>query len=134
MPSARTMFKIVVWLGVVANWSFGIWAVFLNPHTLLASFGLGDMADTLWLYNYSFLLMIVSLFYIPAAGDPFRYRANAWLLIVGRLVPASTFIMGVALGFMPCGFLLLALGDSTFGLIELYLLLRIFRAADTKAG
>lgn len=130
MPSLRTSFKIAVWIGVIANWSFAIWAVFSNPHTLLQGFGLGDVADTTWLYNYSFLLMILSLFYIPAANDPFRYRVNAWLLIVGRLVPASTFVFGVAMGFMPPGFLNLAVGDGTIGLIELILLVRIFAQAE----
>ena len=50
---------------------------------LLALFKLGDQASVLWLYNYSILLMILSCFYIPASRDPFRYRANAWLLVVG---------------------------------------------------
>lgn len=126
MSTERKLFCIVVWLGVIANWSFAIWAVFFNPHSLLAMFKLGDLEPTIWLYNYSFLLMILSLFYIPAAHDPFRYRANAWLLIVGRLVPASTFFIGSAAGFMPKGFATLGIGDSTFGIIELILLIRIF--------
>jgi hypothetical protein len=126
MSIDRKLFCIVVWLGVIANWAFAVWAVWFNPHSLLAFFKLGDLNPTIWLYNYSFLLMILSLFYIPAAHDPFRYRANAWLLIVGRLVPASTFFMGVLGGFMPKGFATLGIGDSTFGIIELILLIRIF--------
>jgi hypothetical protein len=125
--SARGLFRIVVWLGVIANWSFGLWVVFFEPHALLAMLRLGDQTDILWLYNYAILLMILSLFYIPAASDPFRYRANAWLLIVGRLVPATTFIVGVLLGYMPHGFLGLFLADGSFGVIELVLLLGIIR-------
>ena len=125
--SARGLFRIVVWLGVIANWSFGLWVVFGDPHALLAMLQLGDQADVLWLYNYAILLMILSLFYIPAASDPFRYRANAWLLIVGRLVPSTTFVVGVLLGYMPHGFLGLFLADGSIGVIELVLLLRIFR-------
>jgi hypothetical protein len=125
--NARGLFRIVVLLGVIANWSFGLWVVFFNPHSLLAMLRLGDQADILWLYNYSILLMILSLLYIPAASDPFRYRANAWLLIVGRLVPATTFVVGVLLEYMPPGFLGLFLADGSFGVIELVLLLRIFR-------
>jgi hypothetical protein len=127
MSIERKLFAIVVWLGVIANWSFGIWAIFIDPHSLLAFFKLGPMESTIWLYNYSVLLMILSLFYIPAAHDPDRYRANAWLLIVGRLVPASTFFVGVLLGFMPAGFASLGIGDTTFGIIELILLLRIIK-------
>lgn len=128
MSDARSLFRIVVLLGVAVNWAFGIWVVFLDPHGLLAFLHLGDQADVIWLYNYAILLMILSLFYIPAAFDPFRYRANAWLLIVGRLVPASTFLIGVALGFMPRGFLGLFMGDGLIGVIELVLLVNLYRA------
>ena len=127
MLDARFLFKIVVWLGVIANWSFGLWVVFGNGHSLLAMLRLGEQEDLLWLYNYAILLLILSLFYIPAARDPFRYRANAWLLVLGRLVPATTFLFGVFLGFMPNGFLTLFLGDGAIGVVELLLLLRIFR-------
>jgi hypothetical protein len=64
MPLDRKLFAIVVWIGVVANWSFGIWAVLFDPHALLVTFGLGDVQSPLWLYNYSILLMILSLFYL----------------------------------------------------------------------
>ncbi|WP_084579358.1 hypothetical protein [Sphingomonas azotifigens] len=130
MTDARGLFRIVVWIGVLVNWTFGVWAVFFDPHALLNALRLGDQQDVTWLYNYSILLMILSLFYIPAANDPFRYRANAWLLIVGRLVPASTFLVGVVLGFMPAGFLGLMAGDGTIGLLELILLIRIVRSGE----
>jgi hypothetical protein len=119
------LFAIVVWLGVLANWTFAVWAIFFNTASLLAMFGLGAVPSTMWVYNYSVLLAILSCFYIPAAFDPMRYRANAWLLIVGRLVPASTFFIGVALNYFPAGFARLGIGDATFGIIELILLLRL---------
>lgn len=127
---ARKLFAVVVWLGVIANWTFAIWVVFFDAHTLLNKLKLGDVESTIWIYNYSILLMILSLFYIPAAHDPFRYRANAWLLIVGRLVPAATFFIGVLMGFMPRGFLALGIGDATFGIIELILVIKIFRSEE----
>ena len=128
MFSARFWFCVVVLLGCLANWSFGLWAVFGDGHSLLAILRLGPQTDLIWLYNYSILLMILSLFYIPAAFDPFRYRANAWLLIAGRLVPAFTFLIGSQVGWMPAGFLDLFLADGTFGVVELLLLLAIRRA------
>jgi len=124
------LFTIVVWLGVLANWSFAVWAVFFNTASLLNLFGLGAVASTVWIYNYSILLTILSCFYIPAAHNPYRYRANAWLLVIGRLVPASTFFIGVALGYMPSGFARLGIGDATFGIIELILLVRLLRDAE----
>src|SRR6478672_910497 len=117
MPTNLRLFTIVVWLGVLANWAFGIWAIFFNTASLLDTFGLGAVPSTIWIYNYSVLLIILSCFYIPAAHDPFRYEANAWLLIVGRLVPASTFFIG----------------DSTFGILELILLIRLRREAAAMA-
>jgi hypothetical protein len=124
------LWTIVVWIGVLANWTFAAWAVFFNTASLLETFKLGAVESTVWIYNYSVLLAILSCFYIPAAHDPFRYRANAWLLIIGRLIPASTFFIGVALGFMPAGFVRLGIGDATFGIIELILLVRLLHDAE----
>ena len=31
------------------------------------------------------LVLLLTLFYIPGANDPFRYRANAWLAVFSRL-------------------------------------------------
>jgi hypothetical protein len=127
------LFTVVVWLGVLANWSFAVWAIFFNTASLLRLFGLGAVESTIWVYNYSILLAILSCFYIPAAHDPYRYRANAWLLVIGRLVPASTFFIGVALGYVPAGFVRLGIGDATFGIIELILLVRLLRDAENLA-
>jgi hypothetical protein len=124
------LFTIVVWLGVIANWAFAVWAIFFDTGKLLDLFGLGGVSSTIWVYNYSILLIILSCFYIPAAHDPLRYQANAWLLVVGRLVPASTFFVGVWLGYMPEGFVRLGIGDATFGIIELILLIRLRRDAE----
>lgn len=126
------LFTIVVWFGVLANWSFAVWAIFFNTASLLAFFGLGEVASTVWIYNYSILLTILSCFYIPAAHNPFRYLANAWLLVAGRLIPASTFFIGVGLGFMPAGFVRLGIGDASFGIIELILLVRLLHDAENR--
>lgn len=134
MLDLRFLFRIVVWLGVIANWSFGLWVVFGDGNALLAMLGLGPQDNLLWLYNYSILLMILSLFYIPAASDPFRYQTNAWLLIAGRLVPASTFLIGVVLGYMPAGFFMLFMADATFGVVELVLLARIVFVEGPRPG
>src|SRR5262245_62370273 len=95
---ARKLFAIVVWLGVIANWTFAIWVVFFGAHTLLNKLKLGDVEPTIWIYNYSILLMILTLFYIRAATAPVRYGANDWLLIVGRLVPIAAVLIGVPIG------------------------------------
>ena len=128
----RKWFKNVVWFGILANWSFVVWAM-INPTHLLASLDLGLVNSTVWLFNYSVLLAILSCFYIPAAADPLRYRTNAWLLIVARLVPATTFFVGVYVGFMPRGFLKLGAADATIGATAL-VLLRMLRAEAARSG
>jgi hypothetical protein len=124
----HTLFRSVVWLGILLNWSFAAWA-FANPVKLLESLALGAPTETLWLFNYSVLLAILSCFYIPAAKDPLRYRTNAWLMIVARLVPATTFFLGVSVGFMPSGFLKLGVADATIGVAVLSLL-RMLRQGE----
>ena len=134
MSRSRTWFKYVVWFGIVLNWAFAVYVLFVNPMRLLEWLGLGTVNNTIWMVNYCVLLAILSCFYIPAAADPLRYRANAWLLIVGRLVPASTFFVGVAMGFMPRGFLALGTGDGLVGLVELLLLTRLLKDQPALVG
>jgi hypothetical protein len=123
-----TAFRTAVWLGILLNWSFAFWAL-AAPAKLMAVLGLGPLADGVWLFNYSVLLAILSCFYIPAAKDPHRYQTSAWLMIVARLVPATTFFVGVAVHFMPQGFLKLGIGDASIGLLVLFLLRRLRAAA-----
>ena len=119
-----TLFRTAVWIGILLNWSFAAWA-FANPVNLLDTLALGASTDTVWLFNYSVLLAILSCFYIPAAKDPLRYRTNAWLMIVARLVPATTFFVGVMRGSMPPGFLKLGVADASIGIAVLTLLQRL---------
>jgi hypothetical protein len=114
-------FRTVVWVGILLNWSFATWA-FVDGAQLVQTLSLGSSSDAIWLFNYSVLLAILSGFYIPAAEDPHRYRTNAWLMIVARLVPATTFFIGVFVGFMPPGFLKLGVADATIGITLLILL------------
>ena len=107
-----------------------IWAIFLDTASFSTLSGwarctLDDLGlQLLGPADYPELLLY------PGGHDPFRYQANAWLLIVGRLVPASTFFIGVWLGYMPEGFVRLGIGDATFGIIELILLIRLRRDAE----
>lgn len=128
----QPLFKKVVWIGILLNWSFAVWAL-VKPAALVETLGLGRLHETVWLFNYSVLLAILSCFYIPAAKDPLRYRTNAWLMIVGRLVPATTFFVGVFVGFMPKGFLKLGAGDATIG-VTVLILLRMLRRRQAAAG
>ena len=55
----HTLFKWVVWFGVLLNWSFAAW-VFVNPAHLVKTLALGALNDPVWLFNYSVLHAILS--------------------------------------------------------------------------
>src|SRR6476620_2864516 len=126
MTLRRRTFQVVVWTGIVLNWAFAAMAL-ADPRHLTATLDLGVSKSTVWLFNYSVLLALLSCFYIPAAADPFRYRVNAWLLIAARFVPAATFFIGVATGFLANGFVTLGTADSIIGSAQLGLLVLLMR-------
>ena len=114
-------FKRVVWIGILANCTYAVCA-FLIPEQLLTFLQLGLPDSTVWLFNYSVLLVLLSCFYIPAANDPFHYIVNSWLLVAARIIPATTFFIGVLTTYMPNGFITLGIGDLTIGVVEAILL------------
>lgn len=128
MTLRRRTFQVVVWIGILLNWAFAVMA-FVDPHHLIATLDLGAIDSTVWLFNYSVLLALLSCFYIPAAADPFRYSVSAWLLIAARLIPAITFFAGVSTGFLASGFMKLGMADSLIGGAELVLLVLLLREA-----
>jgi hypothetical protein len=128
----RTLFKGLVWIGLLMNWAVAALAL-LHPGWLVATLGLGPLQDRVWIVNYAVLLALIGTFYIPAARDPDRYRANAWLMVVCRFVPAAAFFAGTASGLMPAGFAAMGMADATLGIAALVLLARISRAAPGGA-
>lgn len=133
MTPWRRAFQVVVWIGILLNWAFAV-MTFVDPSRLIAALGLGEIESTVWLFNYSVLLALLSCFYIPAAADPFRYQVNAWLLIAARLIPAATFFIGVSTGFLADGFMKVGAADSLVGIVELLLLVRLVRYARLEAA
>jgi len=131
MNSYTVWFKWVVLFGVIANMTFSAFAI-LTPDILLSTLSLGAVESTVWLTNYSVLLISLSCFYIPAAHNPQRYLVNAWLLVAARLVPASIFFVGTFLQHMPEGFITLGIGDFSIGCIEGILLVLALRSAASS--
>jgi hypothetical protein len=86
----------------------------------------------IWVRMSGMLLCIISIFYIPGALNPMRYRATAILAVVPSRAFGSTFFLTETLGFgWPMGFLSIALVDLAFGLIEGVLLYKAFRLEPT---
>ena len=122
----RTLFKWLVWIGLLMNWAVAALAL-LQPDWLVATLGLGPLQGRVWIVNYAVLLALIGTFYIPAAWDPDRYRANAWLLVACRLVPAAVFFAGTSSGLMPAGFAAMGIADASLGTVALVLIARISR-------
>jgi hypothetical protein len=81
---AAVWFGRVVWLGILANFALAIPALFV-PERVIAMANLPPAMPLLWPRFAAWLLILLSLFYMPGAVDPYKYRVTAWLSIVSRL-------------------------------------------------
>lgn len=90
--SAGRWFRRIVWLGIAANVALAL-PTMAAPDQMIAFSRLPTVTPHLWARFAGLLLILLSLFYAPAAMDPDRYRANAWLAVVSRLA-GVVFFMG----------------------------------------
>ena len=65
-------FGRVVWAGIVINMFFVIFCFFF-PEKMCGLLHLKQPDPIIWVRTSGMLLFIISIFYIPAALDPFRY-------------------------------------------------------------
>jgi len=122
----------VIWTGIGINMLFVI-PLFFFPQTLFALLGI-PLTDTILARASGMLLFIISVFYIPAAWDLDRYRANAWFhCIPSRLCGATYFSVMVLVFGAPLGYISIALVDAVF-LILVLLLLRRITATEKAEG
>ena len=131
--TAGRWFKRVMWLGILANLALALPTIAV-PDQMIAFTNLPTATPTLWPRFAGLLLVILSVFYTPAATDIDRYRIVAWFAIGSRAA-------GV-LFFMPQPtYRMLGLFDLVF-LVPLLLLLLVaingatsgFAARPARAG
>ncbi len=114
---------LVVWLGIVLNLFFALPLLFY-PEWLIGLFGL-PYGPTVWPRFIGVLLIILSVFYVPATLDIDRYRIFAWLHVLpGRTLGVVFFTLAVFAYGQPYGFLVAVLLDGLIGSISLYCLIR----------
>lgn len=118
--SYATGFRFMVLVGVAANLALAVPAVFA-PNTVIALVGGAPVAETVWPAFAGWLLILLSLFYLPAAFDPIRYRVVAVLTVLARFAGVVFFTL------LYPQFLLLALLDLFFGVTQGGLLLALGR-------
>jgi hypothetical protein len=90
--TAGRWFTRVMWIGIIANLALAIPTLF-DPETMLDLNSLPEADPLLWPQFAALLLILLSVFYMPGAMDPDRYRANAWLAVASRLVGVVFFLV-----------------------------------------
>jgi len=84
--------KQTLWLGILANWILGVPAIFA-PERLLNLVGARPTQDPVWTAFAALILVLLGLFYIPGANQPYRYRANVWMAVFARLPSVIFFFL-----------------------------------------
>ncbi len=99
-PSA-VWFSRVMWIGIIGNALMSVLGIFI-PERLFALFSWHVPDPVLWPRFASLLLFLMTLFYIPGAMDPYKYRPIAWLAVGARLA-GFAFFLTQSLDYLPFG-------------------------------
>src|SRR5262245_59803562 len=125
--AAERWFRRVLWTGIVANLALSI-PTLVAPARTMAMYGLPPASPLLWPRFSGLLLILLSVFYIPAGVDPNRYRVVAWLAVAARLAGVVFFV-----GFQSAEYHRLGYFDLTFFVPEVALLV-VLTASSTKGA
>jgi hypothetical protein len=112
MSGHARAFRITIWIGIVINFALALTAL-AAPDWLLRTLGFDVAYPNLWPRFAAWLLILLSLFYIPGANDLNRYRANAVLAVVARFAGVAFFAGAVLLVGFSTRYLLFGLIDLT---------------------
>ena len=118
-------FTRVMWIGIIANLALAI-PTLLYPAMMLARNSLPPAEPLMWPRFSALLLILLSVFYMPAGIDPDRYRANAWFAVASRLVGVVFFFV-----FQSPEYRLLGTVDLVFFVPEVILLAVALRQASS---
>lgn len=125
---AGTWFKRVTWLGIAANVALAV-PTLVAPAQMLALSRLPPATPLLWPRFAAWLLILLSVFYVPAALDCVRYRVTAWSAVGARLAGVVFFV-----GFQSRTYHLFGYFDLIFFVPQLILLTMAAREAPAGAA
>ncbi len=128
MDASARWFGRVMWLGIAANMIWAASAV-LRPAAMIEFFRLDPATPFIWVRFAGWLLILLSLFYVPAAMAPGRASVNAWLSVAARFAGAMFFLSQIAWHALPSAYLPFGLTDLIFGVAQLVLLFALTRRA-----
>ena len=122
--AAVQWFKALMWLGIAANIVCALTTIIWTEAVL--NFLHLEMAHPLiWPRFAAFLLILLSIFYVPAAIDPLVHHYSAVVSVTCRF-------SGVALFTIVGGhYIIFGLFDLTFGLPQAVLLLLAWKSSQT---
>ena len=121
---AGRWFSRVVWLGIICNLALAV-PTLVAPQQTMALTQMPSASPLLWPQFSALLLILLSVFYIPAALDFERYRITAWCTVGSRLAGVVFFV-----GFQPAAYHVLGYFDLVFFVPEAVLLTLAFRQLE----
>jgi hypothetical protein len=124
---AGTWFKRVLWVGIAANLALAV-PTLVAPGRMIVLTGLPPATPLLWPQFAGLLLILLSIFYMPAGVDYVRYRANAWAAVGSRLAGVIFFV-----GLQSREYHMLGYFDLLFFVPEAILLTMAFRSVERSA-
>jgi hypothetical protein len=124
---AGQWFKRVLWIGILANLALAVPTIFA-PAQMLTLSSLPQATPLLWTQFAGLLLVLLSIFYMPAGLDLDRYRVIAWLAVGARLAGVVFFV-----GFQPAEYRVLGYFDLAFFIPEAILLVSVTRGSAALA-
>ena len=119
---AETWFRRVLWIGILANLALAV-PTLIAPERIMAMTQLPPATPIMWARFAALLLILLSVFYMPAGVDPNRYRVVAWLAILSRLAGVIFFV-----GFQSAEYHMLGYFDLVFFVPEFVLLAMLARS------
>lgn len=125
-------YKWVTWFGIFLN------CLFIFPLLLIPRFTLDllriPLDELIFARTAGLLLLWISIFYIPAAGNLKKYRVYAWIAAFPtRFGGASFFYVAVFVFGYPKGYLAIAFVDSLIFVLWVIILLKV-RAVEREAS
>jgi hypothetical protein len=118
---ASHWFSRVVWVGIICNLALAV-PTLVAPEQTMTLTRMPPASPLLWPQFSALLLILLSVFYIPAALDFARYRITAWSAVGARLAGVVFFV-----GFQPAAYHVLGYFDLVFFIPEAVLLTLAFR-------
>jgi hypothetical protein len=121
--AAVQWFRVLMWLGITANIVAALISI-IWTEAVLNLLHLEIAHPTVWPRFAAFLLILLSIFYVPSAIDPLVHRYSAIVAIICRFGGVAFFtIVGGR-------YIIFGLFDLTFGLPQAVLLLLAWKSSQ----